>query len=159
MLHKLNCTFIHAKLSIFLKSKVHIHRPERYSKFVHFSCLCHAFSVVQKGCFRCRRFIAIMHICLLPPEILLRIFSTCEYDEPICPRDTLASLARTCRTLKEPALDILWQNIEGFEPLVACLPKGITNTDIRGRVVGETFEDPRVILNTRKFNRRSKDLS
>ncbi|KAG2121833.1 hypothetical protein BD769DRAFT_1608594 [Suillus cothurnatus] len=86
-----------------------------------------------------------MHICLLPPEILLRIFSTCEYDEPICPRDTLASLARTCRTLKEPALDILWQNIEGFEPLVACLPKGITKTDIRGRVVGETFEDPRTL--------------
>ncbi|KAG1847611.1 hypothetical protein F4604DRAFT_162400 [Suillus subluteus] len=80
-----------------------------------------------------------MHLCLLPPEILLQIFSIGEFYQPICSRATLASLARTCRTLKEPALDILWKNIVGFKPLIACLPECVTNTDIRARL---TLERP-----------------
>ncbi|KAG2338013.1 hypothetical protein BDR05DRAFT_1062970 [Suillus weaverae] len=70
-----------------------------------------------------------MHLCLLPPEILLQIFSIHEFDQP-----TLASLARTCRTLKEPALDILWKYINGFKPLIVCLPERVTDTDIQGRL-------------------------
>ncbi|KAG2064996.1 hypothetical protein BDR04DRAFT_1234763 [Suillus decipiens] len=77
-----------------------------------------------------------MHLCLLPPEILLEIFSVCDFYSklPICCCATLASLARTCRTFKEPALDILWKRIEGFKPLIACIPEHVTKTDIRGRV-------------------------
>ncbi|KAG2066017.1 hypothetical protein BDR04DRAFT_1160737 [Suillus decipiens] len=77
-----------------------------------------------------------MHLCILPPEILLQIFSICDLYQlqPICSRATLASLARTCRILKEPALDTLWKRIEGFEPLIACLPERVTNTDIQGRL-------------------------
>lgn len=80
-----------------------------------------------------------MHFCLLPPEILLQIFSTCEFYQLICSHATLASLARTCRTFQEPALDILWKNINGFEPLIACLPECVGNIDIRGRL---TLERP-----------------
>ncbi|KAG1862525.1 hypothetical protein DFJ58DRAFT_700440 [Suillus subalutaceus] len=74
-----------------------------------------------------------MHVCLLPPEILLHIFSICKDCQSIRPRVTLASLARTCRTFKEPALDILWENIDGFKPLISCLPGGVAviiNTDM-----------------------------
>jgi hypothetical protein len=90
-----------------------------------------------------------MHLCLLPPEILLSI---CEFYQPIYLRATLASLARTCRILKEPALDTLWKHIDGFEPLIACLPEHVTTTDIQGRMVSGTFEDPRGILNIYNLN-------
>ncbi|KAF8549232.1 hypothetical protein OG21DRAFT_1421666 [Imleria badia] len=36
---------------------------------------------------------------------------------------TLASLARTCRTFKEPALDELWGTLDDLSPLVRCLPE------------------------------------
>ncbi|KAG2043676.1 hypothetical protein BDR03DRAFT_887419 [Suillus americanus] len=78
-----------------------------------------------------------MHVCLLPPEILLHIFSICRDCQLIRPHVTLASLARTCRIFKEPALDILWENIDGFEPLISCLPGGVAviiNTDM-GRML------------------------
>ncbi|KAG1808278.1 uncharacterized protein BJ212DRAFT_1485214 [Suillus subaureus] len=78
-----------------------------------------------------------MHICLLPPEILLHIFAIYQEDYgPLSSRATLASLARTCKIFKEPALDILWKDIDGLEPLisclVACLPKGISDKNTRG---------------------------
>ncbi|KAG1808214.1 uncharacterized protein BJ212DRAFT_1281054 [Suillus subaureus] len=66
-----------------------------------------------------------------------KIFSICK-DQLIRPRVTLA---RTCRTFKEPALDILWENIDGFEPLISCLPEGvavITNTDTGTKLVSTT---------------------
>ncbi|KIK36364.1 hypothetical protein CY34DRAFT_811342 [Suillus luteus UH-Slu-Lm8-n1] len=75
-----------------------------------------------------------MHLCLLPPEILLHIFSLQKNGQLLCSRATLASLARTCRILKEPALDTLWKAISGFEPLIACLPEHVTTTDIEGKL-------------------------
>lgn len=80
-----------------------------------------------------------MHLCLLPPEILLHIFSFQKNGQLLCSRATLASLARTCRILKEPALDTLWKDISGFKPLIACLPEYVTTTDIKGRLVSKTF--------------------
>ncbi|KAF9013059.1 hypothetical protein BDQ17DRAFT_576091 [Cyathus striatus] len=35
---------------------------------------------------------------------------------------TLASLARTCKSLEGPALDVLWSELIGFYPLAKCLP-------------------------------------
>ncbi|KAG1732228.1 uncharacterized protein EDB91DRAFT_1030907, partial [Suillus paluster] len=68
-----------------------------------------------------------MHVCLLPTEILMDIFALLLYDTSTS--DTLAALARTCRTFKEPALDTLWENINGFEPLISCLPEGVSSME------------------------------
>ena len=35
----------------------------------------------------------------------------------------LPALARTCRTYKEPALDILWSTLIDLSPLARCLPE------------------------------------
>ena len=69
-----------------------------------------------------------MHPALEIPEILLDIFHHC------CPPDLsevdrkeaipdLAALARSCRTFKEPALDVLWGVLIDLSPLVRCLPE------------------------------------
>ncbi|KAG1812811.1 uncharacterized protein BJ212DRAFT_1588834 [Suillus subaureus] len=82
--------------------------------------------------------LAVMHVCLLPTEILLHIFTINIPNGygwiPIISRAQLAVLARTCREFKGPALDILWECISGFKPLISCLPEGISNTDRRGRL-------------------------
>ncbi|KAF8429864.1 hypothetical protein L210DRAFT_800958, partial [Boletus edulis BED1] len=36
---------------------------------------------------------------------------------------TLASLARTCRAFKEPALNLLWEEMLNLSPLAQCLPE------------------------------------
>jgi len=73
-----------------------------------------------------------MHICLLPIETLLNIFVTI-YDS--YPREdslpTLAVLARTCGTFKEPALNILWKDVDGFNPLILCLPEGVRKSVVK----------------------------
>ncbi|KAG0701084.1 hypothetical protein DFH29DRAFT_1069845 [Suillus ampliporus] len=74
-----------------------------------------------------------MHVCLLPTEILLEIFAVYENCGPI-PRATLAALARTCRTFKEPALNTLWRHINGFQPLISCLPGCVSSRDARGKL-------------------------
>ncbi|KAG1759160.1 hypothetical protein EDD22DRAFT_156156 [Suillus occidentalis] len=95
-----------------------------------------------------------MHLCLLPPEILFHIFSLQINDKPlICSRATLALLARTCRILKEPALDTLWKVISRFEPLIACLPEHVTTTDIRGRL---TLKRPLLNEECRLIDRYTK---
>jgi hypothetical protein len=66
------------------------------------------------------------HVCLFPTEIILYIFALADEDKlRDGSRPTLAALARTCRTFKEPALDLLWENITGFKPLFSCLPDGV----------------------------------
>ncbi|KAG2120030.1 hypothetical protein DEU56DRAFT_747157 [Suillus clintonianus] len=76
-----------------------------------------------------------MHICLLPAETLLDIFATIheDCDKPISCA-TLAALARTCRKFKEPALDMLWKQIDGFGPLISCFPEGVSNRDVQGNL-------------------------
>ncbi|OJA09364.1 hypothetical protein AZE42_08536, partial [Rhizopogon vesiculosus] len=67
-------------------------------------------------------------------EILLDIFETAIDNnfKGRKSRATLAALARTCRTFKEPALDTLWKNINGFEPLISCLPEGVVERTTEG---------------------------
>jgi hypothetical protein len=63
----------------------------------------------------------------LPTETLLDIFATVREDSRL---SVIAALARTCKAFKEPALDILWQHICGFEPLMLCLPEGVVERKI-----------------------------
>ena len=80
-----------------------------------------------------------VHVCLLSAEILREIFAAIREDSDF--RATIATLARTCRTLKEPALDLLWKNIIGFEPLLSCLPSGVVRqTRKRKQLVNEMFQ-------------------
>ncbi|KAG9312052.1 hypothetical protein JVU11DRAFT_7333 [Chiua virens] len=59
-----------------------------------------------------------MHLVLCLEEILLNIFGHCH-------DSSLVKLARTCRTFKEPALDVLWNALIDLTPLVRCLPKSL----------------------------------
>ncbi|KAG2072395.1 hypothetical protein BDR04DRAFT_1096608 [Suillus decipiens] len=79
-----------------------------------------------------------MHVCLLPTEILLHIF-TIHYQNgydrlPPVLLAQLAVLARTCRKFKEPALDILWKHLQGFRPLFSCLLEGACDRDETGKL-------------------------
>ncbi|KAG1738985.1 hypothetical protein EDB19DRAFT_1877073 [Suillus lakei] len=83
-----------------------------------------------------------MHVCLLPTEILLHIFTIVDKGYSWRSRVPLVALARTCRNFKEPALDILWKSIIGFKPLISCLPESVSNADTQRKF---TFKSP--ILN------------
>ncbi|KAF8550085.1 hypothetical protein OG21DRAFT_1488059 [Imleria badia] len=60
-------------------------------------------------------------------EILLDIFVHCRPGLPSRRRASpdLLALARTCRAFKEPALDVLWEELDNLSPLVRCLPEAI----------------------------------
>ena len=70
-----------------------------------------------------------MHHALHIGEILFNVFGHCYYTNPSQAversRSTadLAALARTCRTFKEPALDVLWSELIDLSPLAFCLPE------------------------------------
>jgi hypothetical protein len=82
-----------------------------------------------------------MHACLLPVETLLNIFAIIHHEEynSLNSYPTLAALARTCRTFKEPALDTLWKHIHGFEPLISCFLEGVCNRDVQGNLMSMIF--------------------
>ncbi|KAH7924042.1 hypothetical protein BV22DRAFT_541174 [Leucogyrophana mollusca] len=50
-------------------------------------------------------------------------------------RADLASLARTCRTFRDPALDVLWSFLTSFHPLIRCLPQDLWVKDDGGSLV------------------------
>ena len=64
-----------------------------------------------------------MHHALEIQEILLNIFGHCR--RPLMQGSMrgsdLPALARTCRTFKEPALDVLWEELRNPYPLAQCL--------------------------------------
>ncbi|KAF8122670.1 hypothetical protein EV363DRAFT_1359414 [Boletus edulis] len=73
-----------------------------------------------------------MHHALEIQEILCNILFYCyqpyltaqERKQALAvPRATLAALARTCRTFKEPTLDLLWRDLDDSSPLARCLPE------------------------------------
>ncbi|KAN0090698.1 hypothetical protein V8E55_004264 [Tylopilus felleus] len=71
-----------------------------------------------------------MHHALHVQEILLSIFGhwyppEATHNLPEWRRYTtdLAALARTCKTFKEPALDLLWSELVDLSPLARCVPK------------------------------------
>ncbi|KAG1795264.1 hypothetical protein EV424DRAFT_625080 [Suillus variegatus] len=66
-----------------------------------------------------------MHQALLVPEVLLEIFA---YLNTIPSKTTstlklFAALARTCKIFYEPAMDVLWTEIHGLEPLLGCVTR------------------------------------
>ncbi|KAL4066483.1 hypothetical protein V8B97DRAFT_1874465 [Scleroderma yunnanense] len=78
-----------------------------------------------------------MHRCLYISEIARMIcghlrqmaqiheMRTDDISEVYEARYTLAGLARTCKALKDPALDSLWADLDSLYPLLACLPLDI----------------------------------
>lgn len=72
-----------------------------------------------------------MHHCLLVPELAARIVEACAQDYRVACLEsgyrphfnTLCALARTCRTLQEPALDVIWYYQFGIQNLVKCMPR------------------------------------
>lgn len=54
-------------------------------------------------------------------------------------RRTLADLARTCKTLKEPALDSLWLDLDSLYPLLTCLPVEVEVASDGGSIVCNFF--------------------
>ena len=64
-----------------------------------------------------------MHRVLQIQEVLLNIFGYCRV--PLT-RDTapnLLALAKTCRAFKEPALDVLWEQLTDASAIARCLPE------------------------------------
>ncbi|KIJ59271.1 hypothetical protein HYDPIDRAFT_33341 [Hydnomerulius pinastri MD-312] len=51
--------------------------------------------------------------------------------EPQGARQALRNLAITCKTLRDPALDVLWRDLDSLYPLLGCLP-----VEIQGRSDG-----------------------
>ncbi|KAH7924922.1 hypothetical protein BV22DRAFT_1034622 [Leucogyrophana mollusca] len=47
-------------------------------------------------------------------------------------RASLARLARTCCTFRDPALDVLWSSLKSFDPLIRCLPRDLWMHDDDG---------------------------
>lgn len=74
-----------------------------------------------------------MHNCLLIPELSARIAEACapQFKRPTSAWDadgkfylaSLCALARTCRALQGPALDVMWYYQFGLQNLIQCLPK------------------------------------
>ena len=66
-----------------------------------------------------------MHRCWLVPELTVLIAEHCtgpsEFDSDVL--RSLCSLARTCRTLQEPALDLLWYQADTLAHLIKLLPQ------------------------------------
>lgn len=59
-----------------------------------------------------------MHSALLIDEILRNIFYLCLDHN----RHNLVSASRSCKSWKDPALDLVWDRLTSFEPLLRLLP-------------------------------------
>ena len=62
-----------------------------------------------------------MHHCLRIREILTTIIHFLVEDAKRGARQVLP-LLKTCKALYEPALDVLWRDLDILAPLVMCLP-------------------------------------
>jgi hypothetical protein len=72
---------------------------------------------------------------MLVPEIILEIFCHVHHQvfNPLAPSETtdemqlaqksMVALATTCRTFHEPAMDFLWTDLDGIEPLLGCVTR------------------------------------
>lgn len=59
----------------------------------------------------------LIHQALLVYDILLDIFAYVDR------KKFLAALAVTCKAFYEPAMDLLWAEIDGLEPLLGCVTR------------------------------------
>ncbi|KAG1771064.1 hypothetical protein EV702DRAFT_1011307 [Suillus placidus] len=79
-----------------------------------------------------------MHRCLHLEEILQEIFKTADYR-------SLTVLARTCRLFYEPALNVIYSDLPGLQPLIERLPHDLWSTSsgelvIRGPLRPQDWE-------------------
>ena len=73
-----------------------------------------------------------MHACLLIPDLIAKIAEACapRYRDRSPFRDdesgmrTLCALARTCRALQGPALDVIWYHQINLNNLISLMPDG-----------------------------------
>ncbi|KIJ66524.1 hypothetical protein HYDPIDRAFT_26864 [Hydnomerulius pinastri MD-312] len=71
-----------------------------------------------------------MHRVLYTQEILLNIFK-CTYPAWRSSfNPDLVALARTCRVFHEPALNVLWAELDNLTPLIRCLPQDLWSVEI-----------------------------
>lgn len=67
-----------------------------------------------------------MHQALLVPEIIMNIFEHAKMGvhakKPLSQK-ALAALATTCKIFYEPAMDLLWSDIDGLLPLLGCITR------------------------------------
>jgi len=66
-----------------------------------------------------------MHHALYIEEILLNVFNYCDHPRYREGQPHFAALARTCKTFKGPALDMIWAELDDLTPLVRCLPEAL----------------------------------
>lgn len=67
-----------------------------------------------------------MHRALLISEILSEIFAHVNENQgsqPAGKKPSLEALARTCKAFHEPAMDLLWADLDGIIPLLGCVPR------------------------------------
>jgi hypothetical protein len=70
-----------------------------------------------------------MHTTLFVVEVLLETFAYLKpsgsASEKLLSRRSLAALAATCKHFHEPAMDLLWEDMDdyGITPLLACVPR------------------------------------
>ncbi|KAJ8594790.1 hypothetical protein M405DRAFT_450304 [Rhizopogon salebrosus TDB-379] len=66
-----------------------------------------------------------MHRALFILEILVEIFKFSDFNLPWYHRSrkTLGTLARTCKTFHDPAMDLLWADMDNLQPLFGCVTR------------------------------------
>ncbi|KAG2082843.1 uncharacterized protein F5147DRAFT_208103 [Suillus discolor] len=105
-----------------------------------------------------------MHRALLVSEILVQIFINLNQppisetlDWPQSPtRKSLASLALTCTTFHELAMDLLWSNIPGLRPLLGCVTRlHSVIYDPKSKYSWSQYADPLVEHEFHQFLRHS----
>ncbi|KAG2119628.1 uncharacterized protein F5147DRAFT_832332 [Suillus discolor] len=67
-----------------------------------------------------------MHRALLISEVLSAIFAHVNENigsQNVGKKSSLEALARTCKAFHEPAMDLLWADLDGITPLLGCVPR------------------------------------
>ena len=83
-----------------------------------------------------------MHHCLHVAEIVDLIV---EFSQPFNPGSRQTStatlaLALTCKAFYDPALNVYWNTLESFRPLMALFPEDVCAADEKGTYVSPTLE-------------------
>ncbi|KAG1814633.1 uncharacterized protein BJ212DRAFT_343004 [Suillus subaureus] len=95
---------------------------------------------------------------IIIPELRWKIFQLVQ-DTPTdsMGNKTLLALALTCKSFSGLALDLLWQNMDSFEPLIRCLPRSLWEWEGQKLVLRRvmTFDDWSIFC---KYNYRVHSL-
>ena len=99
-----------------------------------------------------------MHHCLLVAELAQRVAEACAPDYKSIPTNkpfrrpigfnTLCALARTCRALQDPALDVIWYHQRGLEHLIDLLPEDVWEVYEGELSAGQTAEEAHELVST-----------